>query len=109
MSQFPEQDWKLLRKKLPEWQEAAMEQLCREYIGLLQKNEPASERFWTLEQRIREDRKRTGVVADMRRSNAELILLNLLSEQAITEADLADFSEDTRDRVLTLLQFRNME
>ena len=107
MNQFPEQDWKLLRKKLPGWQEAAMEKLCREYAELLQKNEPASDRFWKLEERIREDVNRTGVSADMRRSKAELVLLNLLSEQAITEEDLADFSETTRERVMTLLQLRS--
>lgn len=33
--QFPESDWKLLRQKLPSWQEAYMGCLVEEYRALL--------------------------------------------------------------------------
>ena len=35
MYQVKEKDWKQFRKMLPEWQEAYMERLTKEYIELL--------------------------------------------------------------------------
>ena len=57
MRDVSERDWKLFRKKLPGWQEAYMERLCKEYIELLSSESIASERFWKLEKRITDDRK----------------------------------------------------
>ena len=68
MRNFSEKDWKLFRKKLPDWQEAYMERLCKEYIDLLSSDINAADRFWELEKRIEADRKKTGVVATMSRS-----------------------------------------
>ena len=69
-----EADWRLFRSRLPIWQEAYMERLNREYIALLSGTGPASEKFWELERRMREDKKRGGVVMRMSRSNMELNL-----------------------------------
>lgn len=57
MRDVSERDWKLFRKKLPGWQEAYMERLCKEYIELLSSESKASERFWKLEKRLTDDRK----------------------------------------------------
>lgn len=35
MVQVNEKDWKLFRKKLPEWQEKYIDRLCNEYIKIL--------------------------------------------------------------------------
>ena len=43
MRDFSEKDWKLFRKKLPGWQEAYMERLCKEYINLLSSDINASD------------------------------------------------------------------
>lgn len=49
MYEVNEKDWKILRKKVPVWQENYMEKLNKEYIQLLQRNEQASTNFWDLE------------------------------------------------------------
>ena len=58
-----ESDWKLFRKRLPEWQERCMEQLAESYAALLVGLGKASDKFWELEKRLRKDKKRVGVVA----------------------------------------------
>ena len=94
MNQINEKDWKLLRKRIPGWQEAYMDRLNREYVELLECDQPASIKFWALDKRLREDKKKTGVAADMRRSRMNLILASLLAEGAITTSDLEGFSEE---------------
>ena len=54
-------DWKLFRELIPEWQEAYMERLNKEYIRLLSSEKDASEKFWALEKRIRQDKRKPGV------------------------------------------------
>ena len=56
-----ESDWKLFRKRLPEWQERCMEQLAESYAALLAGPGKASDKFWELEKRLRKDKKRVGV------------------------------------------------
>ena len=45
MYQVIEKDWKLFRELLPEWQEAYMERLVKEYIELLSGDGQASDKF----------------------------------------------------------------
>ena len=109
MYQVIEKDWKLFRKLLPGWQEAYMERLTMEYIELLSSDRQASDKFWALDKRIKQDKRRTGVLArDVKRSNMfQLIInlrINLIYEEAIFEDDLKDFSEDLRDTVETRLE-----
>lgn len=98
MNNFSEKDWKLLRKKIVGWQEAYMEKLNKEYVEILTREEGnASDKFWELDKRIRNDKKDCGVRCEMRRSNQFFIMLSLLNEGAITFEDLEDFSEDLQD------------
>ena len=76
-----------------------MERLCKEYVSLLTSDEKASERFWQLEKRIKKDRRKTGVVADMRRSVMIDNMVDLIIEGAITLEDLNDFSNDVKEAV----------
>lgn len=99
MYQVKEQDWKLFRQKLPLWQEAYMDKLNQEYIRLLSKEGLASDKFWELEKRIREDKRSVGVVADMRRSQMYSNLLSLLVNEIIREDDLDGFSEELSEAV----------
>ena len=94
-----ESDWRLFRSRLPIRQEAYMERLNREYIALLSDTGSASEKFWNLEKRLREDKKSGGVVMRMSRSNMELNILNLLPDGVISIADLDDFSEVLREKL----------
>ena len=105
MYQVIEKDWKLFRKLLPGWQEAYMERLTMEYIELLSSDRQASDKFWELDKRIKQDKRCTGVLArDVKRSNMFQLIINLIYEEAISEDDLNEFSEDLRDTVETRLE-----
>lgn len=95
-----EKDWKVYRSKISDWQEAFMGKLCREYIELLRdESKNPSDRFWTLADRIKQDRKLTGVVAENSRSQMTFNILDLIREGAITLEDLSDFSEELQERM----------
>ena len=57
MNKFSEKDWKIFRSKIAGWQEAYMDKLNKEYIEILCGDGKSSEKFWTLEKRIKEDLK----------------------------------------------------
>ena len=92
-------DWKLFREKIPGWQEAYMERLNREYIELLSGNGSASDRFWALEERIKQDRRKQGVLVEMSKSKAIWDIIALIQDGAITTDDLSGFSDDLKDAV----------
>lgn len=97
--QISERDWKIFRKKIPDWQECYMERLEMEYIALLQTDKSASAKFWELEKRIKQDKKSPGVIIDMRRSTAINNIVNLILDEIISLADLEDFSDDLKEAV----------
>lgn len=99
MPDVNEKDWKLFRKRLPDWQEAYMDKLNREYMELLNSEGTPSDKFWALEERIREDKKANAVQADVRRSRMKIILANLLAEGAITLGDLDGFSDELKEQL----------
>ena len=96
-------DWKLFRERLPEWQEKYMARLCDEYAAILTGRDRGSEAFWAIDKRIREDKKRPGVMAEVKRSEMPWIILGLLQDDAITMDDLDGFSDDLKDRMKFLL------
>lgn len=103
MYEISKKDWKLFREKLPGWQEKYMERLCKEYIAFLSaENEKASEKFWGLEKRIKMDKKRPGVILEMRKSNTIYNIINLINDEVITIDDLDGFSEELKDTVALL-------
>ena len=66
-------DWKLFRERLSGWQENYMEGLVKEYANFLNDDKkPASEKFWELEKRIKEDKRHPGVIMELKKS--EVIL-----------------------------------
>lgn len=97
--QISEHDWKIFRKKIPDWQERYMERLEIEYIALLQNEKNASTKFWELEKRIRQDKKSLGVIIDMRRSTAIRNIVCLVSDGVISLNDLEEFSDDLQETV----------
>ncbi len=95
-----ERDWKLFRSKLPGWQENYMDKLNHEYMEILNGDGNPSDRFWALEERIRKDKRDTGVVVrGASRSNMLENILALIREGAIGVEDLAEFSEELRETV----------
>ena len=104
MMQITEHDWKIFRKKIPDWQEAYIERLAKEYILLLQSEKKASSKFWELEKRIKEDKKSPGVIIDMRRSTAINQIVNLLLGEVISLDDLKEFSDDLQEAVRFIVE-----
>lgn len=96
---FTEKDWKLFRSKIADWQESYMDRLNRQYIEILSENANPSDKFWKLDKRIKEDKKKAGVQVRMSRSNLIYNLISLLNEGAINFEDLEDFSDGLKETV----------
>lgn len=96
---FTEKDWKLFRRKIADWQEAYMDRLGKEYIELLSENGNPSDKFWSLEERIKKDKKKTGVRAEMSRSNLVDNIISLMNEGAIRFEDIEEFSDQLKETV----------
>ena len=96
--------WKLFREKIGEWQETYMERLNREYIEILSSEKAASEKFWALDDRMKEDKKKPGVILELRKSNMVWDLLKLIRDGVITVADLSDFSLELQNEIAGFLQ-----
>ena len=94
-----ERDWKVFKKKAPEWEQACMDRLNQEYIQLLTGPDTPADKFWELRHRINKDIYRPGVSLDMSRSTMESQMELLLRLGAITPEDLDGFSEELRGRL----------
>ncbi len=91
-----ERDWKLFRKRLPEWQERHLQSLLDEYAAIIAGDGNPSTKFWELKERLKKDVRHVGVQAEMSRSRMDLNLLCLLREKAITTSDLDGFSDELK-------------
>lgn len=52
MNRFPEEDWKLFRSKISDWQEAYMKKLNEEYIEILSGDGYPLDKFRVSEKRL---------------------------------------------------------
>lgn len=102
-----ERDWRLLKKRLPQWQEYYIQTRLTVYRQLLSDDATLpSERFWKLNQLLKEDKQKTGIQVDASHSKLDQILLNLLYEGAITKEDLTGFSDKLVAQVLAFFERR---
>ena len=97
-------DWKLYREKIGGWQENYMDRLNKEYVRLLSEEGPASEKFWKLENRIREDRRKPGVLIEVRKQKMVDQILMLLNDKAIDMDDLREFSDELRETISFMVE-----
>ena len=98
-------DWKLFREKLSGWQENYMEGLVKEYVNFLNDDKkPASEKFWELEKRIKEDKRHPGVIMEMSKSEVIWDIIRLIRLKVIVYDDLSAFSEELRQEVKRRLE-----
>ena len=95
-------DWKLFRERLPGWQEKYMERLVEEYIEYLQSDAPASTKFWEMEKRIKQDKRRPGVRLTLEKKNVDFDLLHLINDGVIAFEDLDGFSPELIDWIVEL-------
>ena len=101
---FTKKDWTLFRNKIADWQEAYMDRLNKEYIDLLSEDANPSEKFWRMDKRIKEDRKKTGVQLEMSRSNLIYNIISLINEGAISYEDLEEFSDELKEAVSVFVE-----
>ena len=101
-----EKDWKLFRKKMPEWQERYMGRLCDEYAEILNRDVNPSDKFWTLLERLKKDSYDVGVNAEMSRSKMHRNIASLVSEGAITIDDMDGFSDELQEYVKACMEWK---
>ena len=109
LKEISEKDWKLFKAKLIIWQESYMDKLNHEYIEILSSNENASDKFWKLEKRIKQDKRRTGVICEVKRSNLIENILLLINEGVICFDDLSVFSNNLQATVKLMLEIMQGE
>ena len=82
-----------------------MEGLVKEYANFLNDDKkPASEKFWELEKRIKEDERHSGVIMEMSKSEAIWDIVRLIRLKVITYDDLSDFSDELQNEVKRILE-----
>ena len=98
-------DWKLFRERLSGWQENYMEGLVKAYADLLNDDKkPASEKFWELEKRIKEDKRHPGVIMELKKSEVIWDIVCLIRLRVITYDDLSEFSDELQMEVKRMLE-----
>ena len=80
-----------------------MEKLLQKYVKLLTSPGDASEHFWELEKRIRNDKKHPGVMMQLTKSEAIWDIAILIRKRVITVKDLDGFSQELKDAVAAIL------
>ena len=100
-----QKDWKLFQEKLLVWQENYMEDLVKEYADFLNDDKKtASEKFWELEKRIKEDKRHPGVIMRLSKSETIWNIVRLIRLKVITDDDLSDFSDELQMEVKRILE-----
>lgn len=103
--EISKKDWKLFREKLSDWQERYMECLVKEYVNFLNDDtKPASEKFWEMEKRIKEDKRHPGVIMEMSKSEVIWDIVRLIRLKVIAYDDLSDFSDELQIEVKRILE-----
>ena len=104
MYEISKSDWKLFREKIGDWQENYMQRLEQEYISLLSDDgKLASDKFWELEKRIKKDKKSSGVILQMSKSEAIWNIVYMIRLKVIVLEDLEDFSDNLKEAVVLML------
>lgn len=96
-----ESDWKLFRKRVPEWRERYLETRNAEVVRILtDETKTPTARFWDAKEMIDGDAKRLHDLLDGHsRSKMEWFLFLMYGHGFIGDADLDGFSEELRERI----------
>ena len=82
-----------------------MEGLVKGYANFLNDDKkPASERFWELEKRIKEDKRHPGVVMEVSKAEVLWDIVRLIRLKVIAYDDLSDFSDELQLEVKRILE-----
>ena len=103
--EMSKKDWKLFQERLLGWQENYMESLVEEYVSFLNDDtKAASEKFWELEKRIKEDKRQPGVIKKTSKAEAIWDIVRLIRLKVITYDDLSDFGDELQQEVKRILE-----
>lgn len=96
-----ESDWKIFRKRVPEWRERYLEKRNRELAGLLANpSKTPTEQVWEAEKRIDEEaRLLVDLLDGHSRSKMFWYLVRMFGQGFIGHDDLEEFSDELRERV----------
>ena len=86
-----------------------MGKLVQEYMEILQKYVSASGRFWTLEERIKKDRKNPGLIVEMSRRRLLSNLANLAAYGVIHKSDLEEFSDKMKKDIEEIMDYNGID
>ena len=82
-----------------------MEGLVKEYVNFLNDDKkPASEKFWELEKRIKEDTRHPGVVMELKKSELIWDIVRLIRLKVIEYDDLSEFSGELQQEVKKIIE-----
>ena len=94
-----ESDWKIFKTNIGRWQENYINSLLFEYKRIIDSPQVPSERYWQLYEKIKNDKRKPGVIIESSKSLLLDNLAMLLHDGVITLDDLSQFSEETQNRV----------
>lgn len=100
-----ESDWKLFRKRVPEWRERFLEERNQRLAALLvDGRKTPTERFWNAEKELKSIARILSDCLDGHsRSKMEMYLHLMCRHRMISEEDLGEFSDELRARALTVM------
>lgn len=96
-----ESDWKIFRKRVPEWRERYLEEQNHRIAAMLVDGKKTpTERFWDTEKAMKAvARILVDCLDGHSRSKMEMYLCLMVRHKMIGEEDLAEFSEELRERI----------
>ena len=99
-----ETDWKSFSKHVPNWRERYLSRKNKEIVAMLENNKKTpTEQFWDTKQFMKDEAKiLTSCLDRHSRSNMTLSLQLMFRYGLIEEQDLAEFSEELREIILSI-------
>ena len=97
-----ESDWKIFRRRTPEWRERYLRNKNQEIIDVLSdENKTPTERFWDAKEKIEQEaRILVDCLDGHSRSKMHLYLVLMYHHGLIQDVDLVEFSEELREQIL---------
>ena len=97
-----ESDWKIFRKRVPEWRERYLSEKNKEIISVLtDKNKTPTEQFWDTKEKMKaEARILVDCLDGHSRSRMHFHLILMYRHGLIQDVDLTEFSEELREHIL---------
>lgn len=72
--------------------------------GIVKSDAAPSDKFWALDKRIKEDKRKKGVRIEMNRSDFIYNIVALINEGAISLDDLKEFSDELKETVRFIIE-----